>query len=301
MDSSNPARAVFYALFANLGIAVAKGIAAFYTRSGSMMAETIHSLADCANQLLLLVGMSRAKKPPTADHPLGYGMSTSFFSFIVAMLLFSMGGLFSIYEGIHKIHAAEPVQKAWIGILVLSASIVLEGLSLLGALGEIKKLRGTTPFFTWLKTTRNSELIVVLGEDVAATLGLLTALIFLVLSDLLHSPALDGAGSVAIGVLLILVSLFLMVRMHALLIGKSADPALEETLRTMARRHTGVEEVFRIITLQNGPYVVLAGKVKLSPGMEIDAACRIINALEKEIKESVPEVRWIFMEPDIAD
>ena len=165
---SSTARAILYAFVANFGIAIAKTWAAWLTGSGSMLAEAIHSYADTGNQVLLYLGLKQSQRPPDAEHPLGYGKLSYFWSFIVAILLFTLGGVFSIYEGIHKFNHPEELSQIWVAIVVLLFAIVLEGGSLLGCLREIRKVRGERPFREWLKHTRNSELVVVLGEDTAS-------------------------------------------------------------------------------------------------------------------------------------
>jgi len=173
---------------ANFGIAIAKTWAAGVTGSGSMLAEAIHSYADTGNQVLLYLGLKQSQRPADDEHPLGYGKLSYFWSFVVAILLFSMGGVFSIYEGIHKLQNPEPLSQIWIAIVVLVLAIILEGSSLYGALREIRKIRGARPFGEWLKHTRNSELVVVLGEDIGAQLGLILALGFLVLAWITDDP-----------------------------------------------------------------------------------------------------------------
>lgn len=299
MSSEHGVKAIYYALFANLGIAVAKGIATFFTMSGSMLAETIHSLADCINQLLLLFGLKSSKRAPDSAHPLGYGKDIYFWSFVVALMLFSIGGLFSIYEGIHKINSHEPIQKVWIALTVLGVSIVLEVLSLIGAIKEINKLKKDKPFFTWLNQTRNSELIVVLGEDTAAVFGLVIAFIFVSLSDYLNMPVLDAIGSIAIGVILLCISFFLIFRMKALLIGKSANPEVQDQIEKTISEGAGVEKVLNILTIQNGPYVMLAAKIKMDRNINIEEACKKINTIEIDLKNRFPSLEWSFIEPDI--
>lgn len=294
-------RAILYAFSANLGIAIAKGVAAFFTGSGSMVAESIHSLADCINQLLLLLGLKRAARPPTPEHPLGFGKLTYFWSFIVAILLFSVGGLFSIYEGAHKLDSHEPVKHAWIALTVLGVSLLLEGMSLAGALREIKPMRGKLSLLAWVNRSRNAELIVVLGEDMAALAGLAIAFVFVALAWVLNAPIFDAIGSISIGVILILVSVFLVMRVKALLIGRSADPELQDTIRTVIAADKNILEVFNVITMQFGPAVVLAAKVRLPGHLTMDAGIAAINALEARIKAEFPEVRWSFIEPDVAD
>src|SRR6185436_5198738 len=197
-DHGSSAKAILYAFIANLGIALAKLGAALYTHSGSMLAESIHSFADCGNQVLLFIGLRQAQRPPDAKHPLGYGKVTYFWSFVVALLLFSMGGLFSIYEGWHKLDGHEELNKPWVALAVLGVSIALEFGSLLGCLKEIAKLRKDKSLAYWLRNTRNAELVVVLGEDVAALIGLAIAFVFVGLATLTGNMMFDAVGSIAI-------------------------------------------------------------------------------------------------------
>ncbi len=300
-DSST--KAIMYAFLANFGIAIAKGTAAWITLSGSMLAETVHSFADCINQLLLFLGLKRSKRPPDANHPLGYGKSIYFWSFIVAFLLFSVGGIFSIYKGVSKIVHPDPegLKDVWIALGVLIVSIVLEGFSLLGALREVKKLRGDRSIKEWIKRTRRIELVVILGEDTAALLGLMIAFVFVLLAQQTGNLIYDAIGSIAIGGVLILISFFLIIRVKSLLLGHSADPDLEAMIHKEITVDKRIEKVFNIITLQFGPQVMLAAKIKIKSNVNVDEACAIINQLERKIREEFSEVRWIFMEPDIAD
>src|SRR4249920_1151496 len=173
-------RSVLYALGANFAIALAKSAGAAYTGSSAMLAEAIHSFADCGNQGLLLWGMRRARQQPTADHPLGFGKAVYFWSFIVALMLFSMGGLFSIYEGLHKLGSPEPMKDAWVALTILGFGIVAESVSLWGALREIDKERGTRSYWNWFRSSRTSELVVIFAEDLAALGGLVLAFGFIV-------------------------------------------------------------------------------------------------------------------------
>jgi cation diffusion facilitator family transporter len=202
------AKAILFALLANFGIAIAKTWGAWFTGSGSMLAEAIHSYADTGNQVLLFLGLSQSQRPADARHPLGYGKLSYFWAFIVAIMLFSLGGIFSIYEGIHKLQQPEPLQQIWVGLLILAVAIVLESLSLWGALGQIRRIRATKSLRDWLRTTRNAELVVVLGEDIAALAGLVLAFVFLGGSGLTGDPFYDALGSISIGIVLIVVSVF---------------------------------------------------------------------------------------------
>ena len=294
-------KAILYAFFANLGLAIAKAAASIYTGSGSMMAEAIHSFADCTNQLLLFLGLKQSQKPADAEHPLGYGKVTYFWSFVVAIMLFSMGGLYSVYEGIHKLDSTEPLQQAWVALLVLGFGIVIEGFSLYGALREIGKLRGDRPFWDWFQHTRNAELVVILGEDAAATLGLAVAFVFVAVADASGNPMYDAIGSICIGVILLIISVFLGWRIMRLIIGRSAEPELVELIDRIISTDDSIDHVLNTMTIQFGPHVMLAAKIKMKPDLSTIEIVKQINELEREIEKQVPIVKWTFIEPDIVD
>ncbi len=295
------ARAILYAFIANLGIAIAKSWAAMITGSGSMLAEAIHSYADTGNQVLLYLGLKQSLRPPDEEHPLGYGKLSYFWSFIVAIILFSLGGLFSIYEGYHKLAHPEPLSQIWIALVVLVLAIMLEGASLFGALREIKKVRAGRPFGEWLKHTRNSELVVVLGEDIGAQLGLVLALGFLILAFVTGNPMFDALGSICIGVVLLVISVFVAWRVKSLLVGRSADPEIQQTIDAIICEQEDIECMLNTITIQFGPDTMLAAKVKMDPALNINDAVASINALERELKARIPKLKWCFIEPDVAD
>ena len=298
---SSTARAILYAFVANFGIAIAKSWAAWLTGSGSMLAEAIHSYADTGNQVLLYLGLKQSQRPPDAEHPLGYGKLSYFWSFIVAILLFTLGGVFSIYEGIHKFNHPEELSQIWVAIVVLLFAIVLEGGSLLGCLREIRKVRGERPFREWLKHTRNSELVVVLGEDIGAQLGLILALGFLGLAAKTGNPVYDAMGSICIGVVLLIISAFIAWRIKALLVGRSADPEIQAAIDEVIAHQEGIEQVFNAITIQFGPDTMLAAKIKLREGITVETAVENINALERSLKQRIPNLKWLFIEPDVTD
>ncbi len=300
-DHGSSAKAILYAFVANLGIALAMLAASIYTNSGSMMAEAIHSFADCGNQVLLFVGLKQSQRPLDAKDPLGYGKITYFWSFIVALLLFSMGGLFSIYEGWHKLSSHEGIDKAWLALVVLGLSVALEFGSLLGCLREIKKLRKERSLGYWLKNTRNAELVVVLGEDVAALFGLVIAFIFVALAAATGNPVFDAVGSIAIGVVLVCVSIFVAVRIKGLIVGRSAEDDLQEALRAEVAASPDIDTLLNAITMQMGPDVMLALKVRMRAGLTLEGAVDSLNELERRIKTKFPEVAWCFVEPDVAD
>jgi len=294
-------RAILYAFLANFGIAIAKTWAAMVTGSGSMLAEAIHSYADTGNQALLFLGLKQSQRAPDEEHPLGYGKLSYFWSFIVAIILFSLGGLFSIYEGYHKLMHPEPLSQVWIAIVVLLFAILLEGGSLFGALREIRKVRRGRPFTVWLKHTRNSELVVVLGEDIGAQLGLIMALGFLVMAWKTGDPIYDAMGSISIGVILLVISAFVAWRVRSLLVGRSADPEIQEAIEAIIAEDPDVEKVFSTITIQFGPDTMLAVKIKMNSALTINEAVVHINDLERNLKARIPNLKWCFVEPDIED
>ncbi len=298
---NSTARAILYAFLANFAIAIAKSWAAWLTGSGSMLAEAIHSYADTGNQVLLYLGLKQSQRPPDAEHPLGYGKLSYFWSFIVALMLFSLGGIFSIYEGTHKLSHPEELSQLWIAITVLILAIVLEGASLLGCLREIKNIRGERPFREWLKHTRSSELVVVLGEDIGAQVGLVLALGFLILAAITGNPVYDAMGSICIGVVLLVISVFIAWRVRSLLVGRSADPEIQQLIEQIIAEQDGIEFAFNIITIQFGPDTMLAAKVKMTSGVDIETAVADINALERALKQRIPNLTWCFVEPDVTD
>jgi len=294
-------RSVLYALGANFAIALAKSAGAAYTGSSAMLAEAIHSFADCGNQGLLLWGMRRARKAPTADHPLGFGKAVYFWSFIVALMLFSMGGLFSIYEGMHKLGSPEPMKDAWVALTILGFGIVAESVSLWGALREIDKERGTRGYWNWFRTSRTSELVVIFAEDLAALGGLVLAFGFIVVAVLTGNPMWDAIGSVAIGVLLVLVAVLVGIEISSLLVGQSADPLIEASMREHLVARVEVQRVLSLITQQLGPDVMVAVKAVMAPQGSEHALIEAINRVERSLRESFPQIRWCFFEPDEVD
>ncbi len=294
-------KAILYALLANIGIALAKSWGAWFTGSGSMLAEAIHSYADAGNQVLLFVGLVQGRKPPDEEHPLGYGKISYFWAFIVAIMLFSLGGLFSIYEGIHKLQEPEPLEQVWAALSILGIAIMLEGASLYGALGQIKTLRAGRSFREWLGVTRNAELVVVLGEDVAAEIGLVLAFIFVSLAGITGDTRYDAMGSICIGAVLIVVSIFVASRIKSLIVGRSAEPQLRQRIDRIIEADPAIECLLNTITIQVGPKIMLAIKVRMRSDLMINEAVAHINALEKRLKQQVPAIGWCFVEPDIVD
>ncbi|HEX4333845.1 MAG TPA: cation diffusion facilitator family transporter [Usitatibacter sp.] len=293
------ARAILYALGANLAIALAKYAAAAATGSGSMLAEAVHSTADCGNQLLLMLGMRRAKRPPTPDHPLGHGKETYFWSFIVALLLFSVGGLFSIYEGCHKLGSREPVTRPLIALGVLAFSIAAESISMWGVMREVGKVRGERGLLAWLRETRDSELVVVLGEDFAALVGLVLAFAAVAATAATGHPGFDAAGSIAVGILLVGVAAAVAIQVKSLLVGQGVEPAEREAMVRFLAAQPAVAEVIEVLTLHMGGDVMVAVKARMDPQPSVDALVREINAIEAALRARFPKIRWVFFEPDV--
>jgi cation diffusion facilitator family transporter len=293
-------RTIFYALGANLAIAVAKTGAAIATGSSAMLAEAIHSYADSGNQGLLLWGMKQAKRPPSPDYPLGWGKAVFFWSFIVALVLFSIGGLFSMYEGWHKLAHPEDLSYPWVAVGILVFGLAAEAVSLRACLQEVNKVRGGKTLWQWFRESRQSELVVILGEDLAALLGLLLALLAVLVTMISGDPKWDALGSMAIGVVLILVAAGIGYEIKGLLIGQSADPETEMRMREFLQQQDKVDKVYRILTLQLGTTLMVALKVKMkaSSAAELVAA---INRAEQALRAEFPEIQWLFFEPDVAD
>ena len=301
MSAPDSLKSILFAFFANLSIAAAKGVAAVFTGSGAMLAETIHSLADSGNQLLLVLGLKQTAKPPTDDHPLGFGKSIYFWSFLVAMVLFTLGGMFSVYEGVHKLRHPEPLSSAWIALGVLLFAIVAESVSLWGCMREVNKERGGRNLLRWFRESRTSALIVVFGEDIAALAGLVLALAAVSTSVLTGNPAWDAYGTIMIGVLLIVVAWFIAVEVKALLIGQSADPLVRSQMHQFLADQPDVRRVFNLLTLHFGPDLMVAVKAELAPQPSADGMISSINRVEAAFRSRFPEIRWLFFEPDSAD
>jgi cation diffusion facilitator family transporter len=293
-------RTIFYALGANLAIAVAKTGAAITTGSSAMLAEAIHSYADSGNQGLLLWGMKQAKRPPSPDYPLGWGKAVFFWSFIVALVLFSLGGLFSVYEGWHKLAHPEDLRYPWVAVGILIFGLIAEAVSLRACLQEVNKVRGGKTLWQWFRESRQSELVVILGEDLAALLGLALALMAVLITIATGNPMWDALGSIAIGVVLILVAAGIGYEIKGLLIGQSADPETVARLREFLEKQEHVDTVLRILTLQLGTSLMVALKVKMNSASAAEMVAAI-NRAERALRAEFPEIQWLFFEPDVAD
>ena len=294
-------RSILYALVANATIAVAKFAAAFYTGSGAMLAEAIHSVADSCNQLLLLFGMKQSKKPPDDEFPLGYGKSIYFWSFLVAVILFSLGGMFAVYEGVHKLTHPEPLRQPMIAISVLIFAIIAESLSLWGCMRAVNKERGRRPITHWFRESRSSELLVVFGEDVAALLGLAVALIAVMTAAITGDPIYDAIGTVIIGALLIIVAVLLAIEVKALLIGQGVEKHVRENMQTFLQQRPEIDELYNFLSLQMGPDAMIAVKARMRPTGSENELINAINRVEREFRLAFPMTTWLFFEPDNSD
>jgi cation diffusion facilitator family transporter len=300
MSAGGSTRAIIAAFLANLGIAVAKFVGFLFTRSASMLAESIHSLADTGNQGLLLLGGHRAAKTATPEHPFGYGRERYFWAFVVALVLFSLGSLFAIFEGIEKIrhpHELESIEWA-IGILLVA--IVLEAFSFRTAVKETNHARGNTPLRQYIRRAKAPELPVVLLEDFGAMVGLVLALTAVVVSKATGDAMWDGVGTLSIGVLLGIIAVVLAIEMKSLLIGEGATPADLRAIESAILATPDAERIIHLRTQHLGPEELLVGaKVQFRPGLTLEGLAAAINDVEQRVRAVVPIARPFYVEPDI--
>jgi cation diffusion facilitator family transporter len=273
-------------------------VAAFFTGSSAMLAETVHSLADCGNQLLLLLGMRQARRPASPEYPLGYGKAIYFWSFLVAVMLFTVGGMFSLYEGIHKLQQPEPLRMWWWAAGVLVFGIVAESISMRACMQEVNKARGGRSLWRWFRESRQAELVVIFGEDLAALLGLVFALIAVLLTVVTGNPIWDAVGTIFIGVLLIVVAVFVAIEVKAMLIGQSIDPERQAELRRFIEDRPEVGRVISLITLQLGNDAMVSVQAQMREEQSATVLVAQINAVERAVKAQFPEVEWSFFEPE---
>jgi len=300
MSTEGGTKAVIAALLANSGIAVTKFIAAAISGSASMLAEGVHSVADAGNQVLLLIGCRRAKKEATETHPFGYGRERYIFAFVVAIILFSVGGMFSLYEGIHKLESHEQLNLPWIPLLVLSVAIVLESFSLRTAVIEANKARGDQSMISFIRHAKQPELPVILLEDIAALIGLVFAFAGVGLSLLTGNVVWDAVGTIAIGVLLVGVAVVLGIETKSLLVGEGASRSDVGKIRAAFTGHKSVEAIIHMKTLYLGPdELMVAAKIAVPKATKAAEIAKAINEVELAVREAVPVARVIYIEPDI--
>lgn len=299
--STGSTRAIALALAANGGIAVSKFGVFLLTRSSSLLTEAIHSTADCANQVLLFLGLRQAGRPAGPKHPLGHGQAAFVASFLVALLLFTIGGLYSLVEGIHKIrHPEQPHHLSW-AVALLVFAIGLEGWSLRGALKAAEDERRGRALLRYLRQSSRTELVVVLAEDLAALLGLVFALAAVLLTLATGNPVWDGIGSVAIGLLLIAVALFVGGEVTSLLMNEAPPLALRAALRAAVDEDPAVDQVLNLVAVIVGSdRLMVALKVKFRDQPSGTALVAAINALERSLRQRFPQIQHLFVEPDEA-
>lgn len=300
MSTEGSKKAIVAALFANAGIAVAKFVGWGITGSSSMLAEAVHSVADTSNQGLLLFGQRQASKEATQLHPFGYGRSRYFYSFVVALVLFSLGSLFALYEGYEKIKHPHELESPMVAVVILLVAICLEAYSFTTAYRESKPLKGGASWWRFIRTSRNPELPVVLLEDTGALVGLVLALGGVGLTVVTDDPVWDAVGTICIGVLLGIIAIILIVEMQSALIGEGATVSDEQTIREALGSAPGVERVIHMKTQYLGPdEMLVAAKIAITPGSSAATIAAAINAAESTVRAKVPVARVIYLEPDI--
>lgn len=301
MSAEGGKKAILAALGANLGIAVTKFAAWLLTGSSSMLAESIHSVADSGNQILLLFGGERSQRKATPEHPFGYGRERYIYAFIVSIILFSLGGLFALYEAYHKISHPEPITSwQWAPLVVLFFAMVLEGASFRTALGEAKRAKGNAGLFQFIRRAKSPELPVILLEDFGALVGLVFALFGVGLTLLTNNGVWDGIGTAAIGLLLVTVAVILAAETKSLLIGESASPANVAAIKQAIMEGPEAQRVIHMRTMHLGPEELLvAVKVAVNHDETAGDVARGIDSVERRIRVAVPIARVIYIEPDI--
>jgi len=300
MSTQGGTRAIIAALLANLTIAIAKFIGFLISNSSSMLAESVHSLADTSNQGLLLLGGRRSRRKADATHPFGYGRERYVYAFVVSIILFSIGGVFSLYEGIDKLQHPHELEMPWLPIVILLVAIVAESFSLRTAIKESNHVRGDQSWVQFIRRAKAPELPVVLLEDLAALLGLVLALSGVGLTIITGDSMFDAIGTICIGVLLVLVAIILGIETKSLLVGEGANPADATTIRDTINASPDVEALIHIKTLYLGPEeLMVAAKVAFARSRRLEDVASSINALESAIREAVPVARVIYIEPDV--
>lgn len=302
MSAGGSTKAILAALLANMGIAVTKFVAYLVSGSSSMLAESVHSLADSGNQVLLLIGGKRAAREATPEHPFGFGRERYVYAFVVSIVLFSVGGVFSIYEGVHKLEHPEPISNPAVPITVLVIALVLESFSLRTAVIESNAIRGRHSWVQFVRRAKAPELPVVLLEDAAALVGLMLAMVGVVTAVVTGNGVWDGIGTVAIGLLLVVVAVVLGIETKSLLVGEGANPVEIATIRTAIEGGPDIERVIHMKTLYLGPEELLvAAKVGISPNASSAGVAAAINEAERRVRAAVPVARVIYLEPDLFD
>jgi len=292
-------KVIVIALLANLGIAIAKFFGAFFSGSSALLAEAIHSMVDTTNQVLLLVGSRASKKPPDENHPLGYGRESFFWSFVVTVLLFSLGGLFAIYEGVHKLSSPEPISKPVLALSILGISILLEGFSFFAALREIRLVNRFDNLWTWFRRTTSAGLLVIFTEDAGALVGLVIATACVTLSWTTGNPAWDAYGSIMVGGLLVILAGFLAVEIKSLIVGEAPSRNYRPGVESIVKEFIPQGRLIKLVAIQTGDHEVMMSLIISPIGVDdVGQLVGTINAIEARIQSRYPEIKWSFVEPD---
>jgi cation diffusion facilitator family transporter len=293
-------KAIIAAFLANAAIAVAKLVGFFLTGAASMLAEAVHSSADAGNQGLLFLGGARARKTATPEHPFGYGRERYFWSFVVALVLFSLGGLFALYEGIEKLRHPHEIESATVAFVILTIAIIVEAISFRTAIKESLHVKGKESWWQFIRRSKSPELPVVLLEDLGALVGLCLAVVGLGMAEITGNPRWDAVGSIAIGSLLVVIAVILVIEMKGLLIGEAASPATLASIQQTMESTDRVQKVIHVKTQHIGPDELLVGaKLAFDAGLDLPALAEAINEVEHRVRQAVPAARVIYIEPDI--
>lgn len=300
MSTSGSTRAILAALIANAGIAIAKFVGFVITGSSALLAEAVHSVADTSNQTLLLFGQRQARRRADSVHQFGYGRSRYFYSFVVALVLFSLGAVFAVVEGYHKISHPQPLASPMVAVTILVVAIVLETFSFRTAIVESKPLKGSGSWWQFIRLSRNPELPVVLLEDAGALVGLVLALFGVGMAVVTGNPVWDGVATVAIGALLAVIAVILMVEMHSLLIGEGATDEQYQAITAALESTAHIDRVIHVRTQYLGPEEMLVGaKIAISAYADVAMVATVINTAEAAVRAAVPAARIIYLEPDL--
>lgn len=294
-------KAIIAAFLANTAIAIAKLVGFFLTGAASMLAEAVHSGADASNQGLLFLGGARARKTATPEHPFGYGRERYFWSFVVALVLFTIGGLFALFEGIEKLRHPHEIESATVAFVILTIAIIVEAFSFRTAIIESRHVKGKESWWQFIRRSKSPELPVVLLEDLGAMVGLIFAVVGLGLAEITGSPRWDAVGSIAIGILLVIIAIILVIEMKGLLIGEAATPATIASITQTMESTDRVKGVIHLRTQHIGPDELLVGaKLAFDSSLDVAGLATAINEVEHRVRQAVPTARVIYIEPDIA-
>lgn len=294
-------RAVYYALTSNIAVAVCKYLAAFYTNSGSALAEALHSSADCLNQLVLLLGNRSAQAPPDEQHPLGFGRERYFYALLVALQIFLVGGLASVFVGIARLVHRSPLAHPYVVAGVLCASGIVEGFALKASISTIGRERRRDGILNWFRESGSPEIMLSVGEDVAALTGIGLSLLAVGLSILTGDPLYDALGGIAVGLVLMGTAVFSIREIKSLIVGESAPPMLRDSMHSWLTDRPEIRRVVSMVALRWAGDLVVAIQVELQPHDSADELVRTIDHIENELKQQFPRAKWIYLEPELRE